>query len=161
MIFDFLSTDLVLSKLSRDLKKTRKAAYAAGTQKNHRTQWRSYLYFCLHFDLVFLPASIRTISLYCQFLSRSMTPPSIRNYLSGVKLLHVSLGYPFPDLSTHEIQVTLRGIDRLAQHCPLRAPPNYTPFVRCSSQLWFSSRPYRCHLFLRICVCLFPFRTHF
>ena len=84
---------------------------------------RSYLYFCLHFDLVFLPASIRTISLYCQFLSRSMTPPSIRNYLSGVKFLHVPLGYPFPDLSTHEIQVTLRGIDRLAQHYPLRAPP--------------------------------------
>ena len=52
-----------------------------------------------------------------------MTPPSIRNYLSGVKFLHVSLWYPFPDLSTHEIQVTLRGIDRLAQHCPLRAPP--------------------------------------
>ena len=56
-----------------------------------------------------------------------MTPPSIRNYLSGVKFLHVSLGYPFPDLSTHEIQVTLRGIDRLAQHSPLRAPPPHPP----------------------------------
>ena len=123
MISNFLSTDLVLSKLSRDLKKTRKAAYAAGTQKNHRTQWRSYLYFCLHFDLVFLPASICTISLYCQCLSHSMTPPSIRNYLSGVQFLHVTLGYPFPDLSTHEIQVTLRGIDSLAQHCPLSALP--------------------------------------
>lgn len=52
-----------------------------------------------------------------------MTPPSIRNYLSGVKLLHVILGYPFPDLSAHELKVTLRGIERLAQHCPLRAPP--------------------------------------
>ena len=123
MISNFLSTDLVLSKLSWDLKKICKAAYAAGTQKNHRTQWRSYLYFCLHFDLLFLPTSICTISLYCQFLTHSMTPPSIRNYLSGVKFLHVSLWYPFPDLSTHEIQVTLRGIDRLAQHCPLRAPP--------------------------------------
>ena len=52
-----------------------------------------------------------------------MTPPSIRNYLSGVKLLHVSLGFPFPDLSAHELQVTLRGIERLGQHCPLCAPP--------------------------------------
>ena len=96
MISNFLSTDLFLSKLSRDLKKTRKAAYAAGTQKNHRTQWRSYLYFCLHFDLVSLPASIRTISLYCQFLSRSMTPPSIRNYLSGVKFLHARMKFRSP-----------------------------------------------------------------
>ena len=73
-----------------------------------------------------------------------MTPPSIRNYLSGVKFLHVSLGYPFPDLSTHEIQVTLRGIDRLAQHCPLRAPPT------------LSMSP-----FLAICVCLFSFSHGF
>lgn len=79
---------------------------------------------CLTFSFsFFLTASIRTISLYCQFLSRSMSPPSTRNYLSGVKFLHASLRYPFPDLSTHEIQVTLRGIDRLAQHCPLRLPP--------------------------------------
>ena len=113
----------MLSKLSRNLRKTRKAAYAAGTHKNHRTQWRSYLYFCLHFNFAILPASLNTVSLYCKFLSCSMTPPSIRNYLSGVKLLHVTLGYSFPDFSSHEIQATLRGIDRLAQHCPLRAPP--------------------------------------
>ena len=40
-----------------------------------------------------------------------MTPPSIRNYLCGVKLLHVTLGYSFPNLSSHEIQATLQGID--------------------------------------------------
>ena len=112
-----------MSQLSRDLKKSRKAAYAAGTSRNHRTQWRTYLYFTLHFNLVFLPASLQTICLYCQFLSRSLTPPSIKNYLSGVRLFHLMLGFPFPDLSAHELQVTLRGIERLAQHHPQRAPP--------------------------------------
>ena len=77
----------------------------------------------LHFNFVFLPASLRTICLYCQFLSRSMTPPSVRNYLSGVKLLHVILGFEFPDISSHELKVTLCGIERLAQHHPHRAPP--------------------------------------
>lgn len=81
------------------------------------------MYFTLNFNLVFLPASLRTICLYCQFLSRSMTPPSVRNYLSGVKLLHLMLGFEFPDLSAHELKVTLRGIERLAQHRPHRAPP--------------------------------------
>ena len=112
-----------MSQLSRDLKKSRKAAYAAGTSRNHRTQWRTYLHFTLHFNLVFLPASLQTICLYCQFLSRSLTPPSIRNYLSGVRLFHLMLGFPFPHLSAHELQVTLRGIERLAQHHPQRAPP--------------------------------------
>lgn len=113
----------MLSQLSRDLKNSRKAAYATGTSKNHRTQWRTYLYFTLKFNLVSLPASLQTICLYCQFLSRSMTPPSVRNYLSGVKLLHLMLGFEFPDLSAHEFKLTLRGIERLAQHRPHRAPP--------------------------------------
>lgn len=111
-----------MSQLSSDLKKSRKAAYATGTSKNHRTQWRTYLYFTLHFNLVFLPASLHTVCLYCQFLSRSMTPPSVRNYLSGVKLLHLMLGFEFPHLSSHELKLTLCGIDRLAQHRPHRAP---------------------------------------
>lgn len=117
------STDPVLSQLSQDLKKSRKAAYATGTSKNHRTQWRTYLYFTLNFNFVSLPASLQTICLFCQFLSRSMTPPSVRNYLSGVKLLHLMLGFEFPDLSAHEFRITLRGIERLAQHRPHRAPP--------------------------------------
>ena len=104
--------------------RSRKTAYAAGTSRNHRTQWRTNLYFPLHFNLVFLPASLQTICLYCQFLSRSLTPPLIRNYVSG--LLHDMLGFPFPDLSAHEFQVTLRGIERLAHH-PQRAPPPITP----------------------------------
>ena len=33
------------------------------------------------------------------------------------------LGFPFPDLSAHELKVTLRGIERLAQHLPQHAPP--------------------------------------
>ena len=116
------SADPVFSQLSQDLKKSRKAAFATGTSKNQRTQWRTYLYFTLHFNLVFLPASLQTICLYCQFLSRSMTPPSVRNFLSGVKLLHLMLGFELPDLSVHEIKITLRGIERLALHRPHRAP---------------------------------------
>ena len=112
-----------MSQLASDLRKSRKAAYAAGTSKNHRTQWRTYLYFTLKFNLVFLPSSLQTLCLYCQFLSRSMTPPSVRNYLYGVKLLHLMLGFEFPDLSAHELKTTLQGIERLAQHHPHRAPP--------------------------------------
>ncbi|PFX15204.1 THAP domain-containing protein 4 [Stylophora pistillata] len=74
-------------------------------------------------------ASLQTICLYCQFLSRSMTPPSVRNYLSGVKLLHFMLGFEFPDLSAHEFKITLRGIERLAQHRPHRAPPITPDFL--------------------------------
>ena len=116
--------------MRKDLKKTRRAAYAAGTRKNHRTQWKAYLSFCLYFDLPYLPASLDTVCLYCQFLSRSMTPQSVRNYLSGVKLLHVVTGFDFPFYETFELRLTLRGLDRIHRHLPSRAPP-VTPDLLC------------------------------
>ena len=114
--------DTLLSKLLGDLKKTRQAAYADGTHKNHKTQWRAYLYFCFSFNLKPLPATLDTVCLYCQFLSRSMTPLSIRNYLSGVKLLHVFTGFEFPFYDAPELKLTLRGLDRLLKHAPSCAP---------------------------------------
>ena len=43
MVSFFVSIDTPLSRLLTDLKRTHRAAYAEGTHKNHRTQWRVYL----------------------------------------------------------------------------------------------------------------------
>ena len=127
------SADPILSQLSRDLKQSRKAAYATGTSKNHRTQWRTYLYFTLHFNLVFLPASLHTICLYCPFLSPSMTPPSVRNYLNGVKLLHLMLGFEFHvflPMSSNSRFVVLTGWHNIVHIAlPLLHPPYFTPLL--------------------------------
>lgn len=117
-----------LEDLRKDLRVTRRAAYASGTHKNHRSQWRAYMSFCIYFDLVPLPASVDTVCLYSQFLSSSLTPNSVRNYLSGVKFLHLVLGHEFPPSSSFDVRVTLRGIERAAAHVPLRAPP-VTPYI--------------------------------
>ena len=52
-----------------------------------------------------------------------MTPQSICNYLSGVRLLHVFTGFEFPFYEMPELQLTLRGLDRILKHAPSRAPP--------------------------------------
>jgi len=109
--------------LEEDLKRTQLNAYTPGTHKNHRSQWKSYLTFCLHFDLTPVPATAHVIALYCQFLSRSLTPQSIRNYLSGVKLLHLVAGFEFPFLQSHEVCLLLKGLQRTVKHTPNRAPP--------------------------------------
>ena len=106
-----------------DLKKTRRAAYADSMHKNHKTQWRASLHFCFSFDLKPLPATLDTVCLYCQFLSRSRTPRSTHNYLGGVKLLHVFTGFDFPFYDAPELKLTLRGLDRILKHALLRAPP--------------------------------------
>jgi len=117
-----------LWRLHQDLKVTKRAAFAEGTHKNHLTQWRAYFAFCFYFDLEALPASLQTICLFCVFLGRTLTASSVRNYLSGVKFLHVASGFDFPPLSSFMIKLTLRGIERGKLHCPSRAPP-VTPAI--------------------------------
>ena len=88
----------------------------------HKTQWRAYLYFCFFFDLKPLPATLDTVCLFCQLLSRSTTPRSIHNFLSFVKL-HVFTGFEFPFYDTPELKLNLRGLDRILKHAPSHAPP--------------------------------------
>lgn len=70
-----------------------------------------------------LPADLNTICGYVQFLSRSLKPPSIANYMSGVKLLHVLLGHEYGYADNIHLQLLVRGIKRLCPHTPRRAKP--------------------------------------
>ena len=112
-----------LHVLRRGLQVTRRAVFAAGMHKNHQTQWRVFLLFCSYFQLTPMPASLETLALYCQFLSRSMIPAPVRNYLSGVKLLYLSAGKDNTLFKNYELTITLGGLERLSQHVPNMAPP--------------------------------------
>jgi integrase len=48
---------------------------------------------------------------------------SIRNYLSGVKLLHLFTGHSYPDFGAFELTLALRGLRRLLSHTPKQALP--------------------------------------
>ena len=98
-------------------------AFAQGSYSNLRTQFRSYFSFCVYFGREPLPADAETIYAYAQFLSRSLLPASVRNYLSGVRMLHIFLGLPYVHAQDFLLQLELRGISRLHPHVPIRAKP--------------------------------------
>lgn len=113
-----------MNELKCDVRKSRRAAFAVGTNKNLKVQWRAYLMFCIYFQLDPVPATLDDICLFAQFLSRSFkTVAAIRNYLSGVKLLHLFLGKDYPDFSAFELKLALKGLQRLNPHCPKQAFP--------------------------------------
>ena len=118
LIVDFL----VLSALRQDLKYRFRSAYSAGTFSNLRTQLKAFLLFCAYFRLIPTPATLDTICLYVQFLSRRLSPPAICNYLSEVKLLHLFSGPEFPFTKDFVLSLKLRDIARNALHTPRRAP---------------------------------------
>ena len=119
----------ILDQVQKDVLFSQRAAYAGGTLRNLELQWRTFILFCLFFKLRILPASLQTVCAYAQFLSRTFKAvSSIRNYLNGVKVLHVLSGFEFKHLECMQCRLLLKGISRLKMHHVKRATP-VTPHV--------------------------------
>ena len=102
---------------------SRSNAFAKGTYSNLRTQIRSYFAFCVYFRRSPLPADPVTIHAYVQFLSRTLKPSTIKNYLLGVRMLHIFHGLPDIISDDFMLELEMRGISRLNPHVPQRARP--------------------------------------
>ena len=122
-------SELQLKKLRRDVKSRQQAAYASGTKNNIKTQWKAFIMFCLYFNIDYLPCSNETVCLYIQFLSRSFkSVQSIKNYVSGVRNLHLLHGYEFPDNDNFELRLLLRGSLEYTPHTKT-CTTNHTRFT--------------------------------
>ena len=120
----FMLAGLQLHRLRKQLKSSKRAAFAEGTVKNLRWQWKLFIMFCIYFSFEPLPASVECLCLYAQFLSRSFkAPTSIRNYVSGVKTMHVLLDVTYLGKDSIELKLTLKGISRKLPHMPRQASP--------------------------------------
>jgi len=120
--------ELELAELERDTVTTRRAAFSEGSNKNVRVQFRSFLLFCAYFHLTPVPVTTGVLLLYAQFLSRTfVSVASIKNYISGVRIVHLGMGvmFPEPDFS---LNLLLKGLARLHPHEESRAIP-ITPLL--------------------------------
>ena len=127
LIFHFVG-QRDFNDLLADVEFSRRNAFARGSYSNLRTQVRYYFAYCVYFSRRPLPAHSNTIHGFVQFLSRSMVPSTVRNYLSGVRVLHIFHGLPLTHSEDFLLRLELRGIARLDPHVPVRALP-VTPSV--------------------------------
>ena len=116
---------------------------------------RSYFSFCVYFGRRPLPADPKTIYGFVQFLSRSLVPSSVRNYLSGVRTLHIFHGLPFTDSKDFLLQLELRGIARLDPHVPLRAIPVTPSILRSFLQFMDAGSSLHCSVWACSLFCFF------
>lgn len=113
----FCFSDFCRQQLHTEMKNSMKNAYAEGSFKNLHTQWETFFMFCGYFKLDPFPVSVDTLCLYAQFLNRSFASvQSIKNYISGIKVLHTMLDLEFPTKNILQLNVLLRGISRSKQH---------------------------------------------
>lgn len=113
-----------LRRLKKELKKSKKQAYAEGTTANVLTQWRTFNKFCDKYDIHEWPSSTETLCLFAQYLAKRMrSVKSIENYLFGVVKLHLYAGEVAPSLKDFQIQLTLKGLRRRLRHRIKQAEP--------------------------------------
>lgn len=80
--------------------------------------------FCIYFNLTSLPASTETLQLFAQFLSRTFkSSQSIKNYLNGVRNMHLLLGYPVEHINRFVLNLSLKGIAKLNPYCLQQSEP--------------------------------------
>ena len=117
--------------LRTELRRTRSKALAPGSNKNLQCQWKKFLEYMDFIDTSCLPIDVEHLCLYIQFLARSLkSPQSIRNYVSGLKSLHLLCGLEFPNYDNVLVRLTFKGVENMLQHCPQRASP-VTPQLLC------------------------------
>jgi hypothetical protein len=107
----FFFPDQQLQGLRYDLRISKGAAFAVGTQANLWCQWKAFVMFCLYFSFDWLPASVNTVALFAQMLCRSCkSVNTVRNYVSGVKLLHILLEQSCIGFDNVNLKLALKGM---------------------------------------------------
>ena len=74
--------------LDEECTRYRGEAFADTTRTTYKSQFRTYLRFCLYFGYDIVPCSTLTLLRYVAFLSRTLSPGSISNYFNIVRLIH-------------------------------------------------------------------------
>ena len=99
------------------------AAFAHSTVKTYRSQTNSYLKFCVNYGLSPVPASQQTLCSYLAFLSRSLSPSSVKGYMNAVRLLHIEAGFVNPLEKNWEVNMIQKGMARLLGSPPKQKLP--------------------------------------
>lgn len=116
--------DQELEELWRATKQRQRQAFRPGTVANHKSQFQLYVSFCLHFGLQDIKPTVPTICMYCEFLARSFSSPkTIRNYISGVRLMHKYVHASADSIHSFELELMLRALDVNLRHVPNQRLP--------------------------------------
>lgn len=113
-----------VGNLHDEMLQSRRLAFAQGTNDNLKVQWKSYLLFCNYYKMFPFYTSSNNLCYFAQFLSRSFkSVDSIKNYINGVRILFLLLGFEDKIFHTFELKLTIRGLNRSLQHLPKQALP--------------------------------------
>lgn len=101
-----------IAELERSVNDYRKEAKAPNTKRAYKSQWSGFVRFCEVMDLVSMPASVNTVSLYFADLAdNGASVRTIKQAKSAISFAHV-LARQFDPISDPEVGQLIAGISR-------------------------------------------------
>ena len=98
-------------------------AYAHSSFNTHRSQWRSYLWFCTTYHLVPVPTKVQTIIRFLIHLSYYCKYSTVIKYLSAINVLHRHFGFNVTFEEVFSIKPVLRRLRRILGDAPVQKLP--------------------------------------
>ncbi|KAK3234401.1 hypothetical protein CYMTET_55343 [Cymbomonas tetramitiformis] len=105
-------------ELQRKAERYRAEALAPETRRCYGTGVRAFVTFCITFACLgclepLLPATDVTLCMFITYCSWFVQPGTIKNYLAGVRQLHLQRGHEWvPVAARHAVAATLQGVKR-------------------------------------------------
>ena len=85
--------------------------YAEGTKRNHRSNIKQFLIFCVKFGKPVCPTNRETLMAFARLESATIGYSSIKNIFSSIKFLHNAMNAVYPD-EDWQVESTLKAIKR-------------------------------------------------
>lgn len=85
--------------------------YAEGTKRNHRSNIKQFIIFCVKFHKPVCPTTRETLMAFARLESSTMSYSSIKNIFSTIKFVHRAMNEEFPD-DDWQVESTLKAIKR-------------------------------------------------
>ena len=101
----------LFNKLLENARLAQAMMYAENTKRNHRSNLKQFIIFCIKFNRPVCPTDRETLMAFARLESTTMAYGSIKNIFSSIKFLHKSMNVSFPD-DDWQVESTLKAIKR-------------------------------------------------
>ena len=113
---------------------------AVSTTRNLKTHINAYVCFCMKFGLNPFPADVLQMRRYVTHLSDTHRSVDLMcNYVSGVRTLHLLMGFDALVTSEYLYQLTIKGIRRIKNHMVKQAEA-VTPEILAEFAQWVNAQ---------------------
>ena len=121
-------------------------AFAPSTRATYKAGITKFRQFCLHHKMPALPADKETVVYFAVAMSRSLSPATIKVYLSSISTWHQQNGYKSPTSHNPILRWILKGSRKRYAHMHNNRPIRQPITVRVLKHVLKKLRAPTCHL---------------